>query len=90
MRKYRHEWIADAFLERCQKVQSCSRRTLPLLGVRQDLVCGFDVFELFRGLLVAGVLVRVIEQRKFAVALLNLLLCGIALDVENLRAEKGV
>ncbi len=76
-------WIPEHFKK---SAKSSGRRTLPLLGVRQDFVCSLDVFKLFCRLLVARMLVGMIQQRQLAIAFLNLLLSRVALDVENLHA----
>src|SRR6202012_678913 len=57
---------------------------LALLGIAEDVVRGRDLLELFLGLFVAGVAVRVIFARQFPVRLLDLVLARVLLDAEGL------
>ncbi len=61
---------------------------LPLLGVRQRVVCLLDLLEALLGGLVAGVPVRVVLARKLPVGLLDLLFRGLPGDAER-RVEVG-
>src|SRR4029077_209185 len=57
---------------------------LALLRVGEDVVRGRDLLELFLGLVVAGVAVRVIFARQFPVRLLDLVLARVLADAEGL------
>jgi hypothetical protein len=48
-----------------------------LLRVRKDFVCTGDFLELFRGLMVARVLIGVVFERAESVGLLDLSVTGI-------------
>src|SRR5262249_19898 len=70
------------------RAESAEGRTrvvlLALLRVGEDVVRGRDLLELFLGLFVAGVAVRVVFARQLAVRLLDLVLARVLADAEGL------
>jgi hypothetical protein len=56
----------------------------PLLGVREDVVCGLDLLEPILGAVVAGVAVRVVLAGELPVGLLDVVVGGVLRDSEDL------